>query len=473
MISSKHQWHFYFSYFPIHILLQSSCLRAVFVLLLGLWTFNCRSNATVKHVSSESANETSAIISPQTLALDSPEVSPPSVPSDNFSDTQNKDNASTGWVDWTSSLQTPLAFSSNGKWFASLVDRGILLFDSRNGQPLAFSPFFYDKAIGLAFDPSSRFITAIADFTILVFAVDLESRDGKDEVSLKREPDMISTGDTGLHPPVFDRTGQYLAIAENNGAVLYDFYQRKPIVRINPNFTSPSWAMGFSGDILYFVEPATPPCNCDDYKGGKASIAAYRINSRVVRRIKVHGELTYPFHFRQAKIAASSGLWDARNGQRLAQYNLNKNERVINIARLREQKSSVGVIASNENDNSELAVLNDDGTVKKLGSLPEFPLFIGVRPQDDELVFFSADHGGIIYFIDLINGRQRRETVNPKLCIENNHIVSESICLKNNNNLEIPAIEDSPVADEIRFVTAKESSNTQGSCREGILDYSR
>jgi hypothetical protein len=114
-----------------------------------------------------------------------------------------------GWVPIHSTPSGGLAFSSNGLWFASFVDGGLLLGDSGSGRPLAVAPFVFDKSNALAFHPSSRYLVALADFTALVLAIETQG----DRVRLRREADLPAAGDPGLVPPAFDRTGRYPARA--------------------------------------------------------------------------------------------------------------------------------------------------------------------------------------------------------------------------------------------------------------------
>jgi hypothetical protein len=358
-----------------------------------------------------------------------------------------------GWVPARGVPLGQLAFSSNGLWFASFVGGGILLGDSRTGQPLALSPFEFDKAAAIAFHPSSRHLVAVADSTVLLLAIESDAHG----VRLRREADLPVAGDLGLVPPVFDNTGRYLALAQNTGAALYDFSKRRPLLHVYPYFVSGSWVMGFSLDTLYFVEPNTRPCQCDDYQGSDAAIASHRLGTTYVRRLRAQGDLLGPLHFRQAKVASATGLWDARTGKRRVRYRLDADSRIIHVYRLRTRHASVGTLLRGASESYELVLLEDDGTVQSVGVLPEAPIELAVRPQDDLVLFWGTED--TLYVVDLADGKARPVKLKDKLCVEAGQVVPEARCPADGAELERPALTESPLIDvELPVLTPPEGA---------------
>ncbi|MBN1607107.1 MAG: WD40 repeat domain-containing protein [Polyangiaceae bacterium] len=364
-----------------------------------------------------------------------------------------------GWVPIDRNPAGVLAFSANGLWFATFVDSGVLLGDSQSGQPLAVAPFVFEKSNALAFHPSSSYLVAVADFTVLVLAI--ETQQGR--VRLRREADLPVTRDLGLVPPAFDRTGRYLALAGDSDVTLYDFNGRRPLLHVYPGFSSGAWLMGFSADTLYFVEPTTSPCRCDDYGGSDAAVVSFHLGGSSARRIRAQGDMVGPLHLRQARVAAATGWWDARSGRRRARYRLDADARLIHVYRLRARRAAVGVQVRGNGDACELVILSDDGRVRSLGVLPEMPLYLAVRPQDDMAMFWSLDQERTLWFIDLANGQSRSLKLPERLCIEEGQRMPDERCPPSGAELARPSLNGSPAFEvELPVVMAPEDTNPRG-----------
>jgi hypothetical protein len=376
-----------------------------------------------------------------------------------------------GWVPIALSGEGQLAVAANGLWFASFVNNGVLIGNSESGKPLAFAPFAFDKANALAFDPSSQHLVVIADFTVLVFAI--EKRD--EGVRLRRELDLPVTGELELVPPVFDKTGRYLVLAMYQGVTVYDFNRRLPLMRVYHGFSSGPWTMGFSDDVLYFVDPTTNPCKCDDYQGSSAAIVSFRLGERVAHYTSVEGDIVSPVRIREANVVSATGSWDAHNGQRRARYRLDVDATVVGIYPFRAQGAAVAIVAHKEGEAYELVTFNDEGGVRSLGLLRGSPFELAVRAQDDRAMFWALDPERTLWFISLANGQERSVTLPERLCIEDGRVVPDGRCSRNGTKLTIPSLIESPkFSTELPVIEVPEGARPVGNSdrvrREGEFD---
>jgi hypothetical protein len=299
---------------------------------------------------------------------------------------------------------------------------GVLLGDSESGAPLAFAPVEFDKAAGLAFHPSSEFLLTVFDFQATLWTI--EAKDGK--VALKYSTVLATPFPPGLFPPAFDRDGRTLAIFDDAGAIIYDFARRKPLKQVYAGFTTSIGAAGFSGDSLYFVQPTTGPCNCDDYKGSDAAISIFRLGSRIVQQPAVMGDLKIPISMRQAKIATSDGLWDAHTGRRLVRWQ--HGGRVIEVFRLRKRAASI-LISDTDDDQRLLELASDTGERRRIMQLPEMIAVVSVRHQDDIVHFISGNPDALIlHRVNIDQAKDNPVALPTRLCVNEGSVLAASEC---------------------------------------------
>lgn len=393
--------------------------------ILGLAAASCktelarttapRSASMIQQVDAKTPNNGAGLSNAQRHLPSNPNVTV-AEPSNNTTD------HGPAWVEPGGFEAPTLVYSANGRWYAALMAGGVLLGDSTTGMPVAFAPVEFDKTVGLAFHPSSDYLLTIFDFQVTLWTI--EVKDGK--VALKYPTALPAPVPPGLIPPVFDREGRTLVVFDDTGAVVYDFARKKPLEHVYSGFSSSMGAAGFSGDSLYFVQPTTGPCDCDDYKGSDAGISVFRLGSRTVQRPAVWGDLNMPLSMRQAKIATRDGLWDAHTGRRLARWT--KGNRVIGVFRLRQRGASI-LTTNTGNDQVLLEIVSYDGKRRPIMQFPELIGEISVRPQDDIIHFFGGDPDALLlHRVDIDQGKDTPVTLLKRLCVNDGAVLSASAC---------------------------------------------
>jgi hypothetical protein len=439
-----------------------ACPPMVAVLALSLAAGTCKSPEVVR--APPGAGTLAAVATPPVLSAAGRTDAPAAVDAGLSPGQPPTGEVTTGLVSIGENFQSALAFAANGLWFASFVRGGVLLGDSQTGRPLALAPFNYDKAAALAFHPASRHLVVVVDFSLLVLAIE-----GAGEAVRLRRAEVLPEplGGLGLLPPAFDHTvdhtGRTLAIAGHQTATLYDWDQRRPLCHIAPELGS-SWVMGFSRDTLYFVEPFTRPCKCDDYRGGSAGIASFRLGGRTVHNRWPRDRLESPLHLRQGKVATGQGVWDVRTGRPRVRYRLDAGAHLVHVFRLRAQAASVGVLLRRDQDAQELVVLGDDGRLRDLGKLPETPSELAVRPQDDLAMYWGFDRGRNLIFIRLADGHVEQVAYPDKVCVDDGQVVPAERCPRDGAELALPDLEASS-GDERELPTYAPPPSREGQAR--------
>jgi hypothetical protein len=121
----------------------------------------------------------------------------------------------------------------------------------------------------------------------------------------------------------------------------------------------------------------------------------------------------------------------------------------------------VATVIREGSDVRELVVLGDDGAVRELGRLPDTPLALAVRPQDDVAVFWGLDQERSLFFVSLGDGSARRVHYEEKLCVEAGQVVPDARCPSDGAELERPKLEDSPETEaEIPTYSVPASAGT-------------
>jgi len=350
-----------------------------------------------------------------------------------------------------------ISYSANGLWYAALMEGGVLVGNSETGAPLAFTPVEFDKAIGLAFHPSSGYLLTLFDFQVTLWAI--EVKDG--QVALQYPTALPAPSPPGLTAPAFDREGRTLAVFDSTGAVIYDIFRKKPIELVYSGFSANLGAAGFSGDSLFFVQPTTGPCNCDDYRGSDAAIGIFRLRGKGIQNIAVMGDLSPPLSMRQAKIATRDGLWDAHTGRRLARWNMGN--RVIGVFRLRERKASI-LATTTDDDRSALEIVSDAGERRRIAQLPELAGDISVRPQDDIIHFFSGEPEALLlHRVDIDKGTDAPLALPKQLCVNEGAVLPASACSPNGPTLRRQKLPESPgLPEDLPVISPPVGNDSEG-----------
>lgn len=352
------------------------------------------------------------------------------------------------WVRVGGDQTVPLAYSSNGLWYAMFVSGGVLLGDSTTALPLAVAPVAFDKAIALGFHPDSKYLVTVFDFAVLIWTIEVvDNRIALTGPSLLPAPDL-----PWLLPPAFDRTGKYLALFDTSGAIMYDFDRRRPLLHVIAGLERID-AASFSADTLFFAQATTEPCNCDDYRGSDGRIALFRLGGKTVRTLPTMGDLNAPLSMRQGKIATIDGLWDARTGRRLVRWQ--NGNRAYGVARLRASGSSL-LTTDSETHAVGFELVSDQGFRRRVAEFGELVGPVSVRPQDDVIHFLEDRQSTLLFHrIGIEHGTDSPVPIPESLCVDAGAVLTPAACTVGGPQLQSYRLQEPvPVPDDLPVVLA-------------------